>query len=155
MAEEISKVEQAEAIVNRYIGWSAGGAVIPFPVWDLAAVTAVQMKMISDLSALYEVPFTKTLGRASVAGLLGSLAPAAATPVAISLFKLVPVVGPIMAFASGPSFAAAATYGIGKVFTKHFEAGGTLLDFDVESMSGYFEAKYKEATKKPASKSAA
>ena len=38
-----------------------------------------------------------------------------------------------------PGLAFASTYAIGKVFVLHFEAGGTLLDFDPLKMRAHFE----------------
>ena len=43
-----------------------------------------------------------------------------------------------------PVLAGAATYAVGKVFIQHFESGGTFLNFNPESVRGYYEAMFKE-----------
>jgi hypothetical protein len=44
-----------------------------------------------------------------------------------------------------PALALASTVAVGRVFLQHFEAGGTLLDFDPEKMKSYFEAEFNKA----------
>ena len=43
-----------------------------------------------------------------------------------------------------PVIAGASTYALGKVFKKHFEAGGTFLSFDSERMKKYYNEKFGE-----------
>ena len=37
------------------------------------------------------------------------------------------------------------THAIGRTFVRHFEAGGTLLDFDAKKMRTYFKQEYGRA----------
>jgi uncharacterized protein (DUF697 family) len=61
-----------------------------------------------------------------------------------SMFKVLPgfgaVVGGLLAF---PAISGAVTYALGKVFVKHFEEGGTLLDLNVEKMREFFASQYQ------------
>jgi uncharacterized protein (DUF697 family) len=124
----------AAEVVNRYPGWAAAAAIIPVPFLDVAAVAGVQLKMLRELAAIYDVEFSDNIGKSLVAALVGSIVPAGAAPVAamgfVSALKFVPVVGFTLASISMPLLSAAATYGVGKVFIQHFSAGGTLLDFN-------------------------
>jgi hypothetical protein len=43
-----------------------------------------------------------------------------------------------------PVFAGAATYAIGKVFIQHFEAGGTLLDFEPAKVREHFRQQFEK-----------
>ena len=36
------------------------------------------------------------------------------------------------------------TYALGKVFTQHFESGGTLLDFDPDKMREYYQGQLEQ-----------
>jgi hypothetical protein len=38
-----------------------------------------------------------------------------------------------------PGVAGAATYAVGKVFIQHFESGGTLLNFNPDSVRDYYK----------------
>ena len=60
-----------------------------------------------------------------------------------SALKLVPVLG-IFCFVAMPTFNAAITYAVGKVFIQHFELGGTFLDFDPKKVRAYFEDQFRE-----------
>ena len=44
-----------------------------------------------------------------------------------------------------PTFAAASTFALGRVFTKHFESGGTFLDFDLKKGKADYDAELEKA----------
>lgn len=143
-----SKGQRAERIIRDNIAWSCAAGLIPVPLFDIAAITAAQLKLVRELSELYGVPFQDHLGRNVVASLVGSVGSAAVgRGIFCSLLKAVPVVGSIGGLISVPIVAGAATYALGKVFVEHFESGGTLLDFKPEPMREFFEASFKEGQK--------
>ena len=136
---------QASKIITKYLGWSAGAAFIPVPGFDLAAVTAVQIKMIADIAKVYDVPFKKDATKTIIGSLLATILPSGLAQGASSLVKIVPGIGTILGMATAPAFAAASTYAIGKVFTQHFESGGNLITFDTTAAREYFKAEYETA----------
>ena len=129
-----ARSQEASKLVDRYLVWSGAAGLIPFPLADVAAVGGVQLHMLKRLSEIYGVPFSENRGKSLIASLAGSVLPAStATTTAMgvsSALKFLPGVGTVVAVFTMPAFAAGATYVIGKVFIKHFESGGTLLDFD-------------------------
>lgn len=137
----VPKEEYARKIIRDHALWSGGAALIPVPFLDMAAVTAFQVKMVKRLCEHYGMEFSGQRSKALIASLLGGLY---AGLIAGSLIKAVPVVG--MAGAAAPAVAAAGglTYAVGMVFMQHFEAGGTLLDFDPSKVRGYFIKQYEE-----------
>ena len=160
-AEEIvtSRQHDASRTVRTYMAWSAGAGFIPVPWADLAAVSLVQIKMVADLAKLYEVPFSRNIVKTLIASLLGSLVPITLARSASSLVKSVPGVGSILGMLTAPVFATASTYAVGRVFIQHFEAGGTLLNFDPEAMREHFRQEFEaggddasggKSSKKPA-----
>ncbi|WP_372365335.1 YcjF family protein [Candidatus Uabimicrobium sp. HlEnr_7] len=136
--EKDERLEQAMEIVHRNMAWAAGGGLIVVPFLDIAAVTSVQLKMIKELSNLYEIPFSKKLGRSLIASILGGAGSSALAYGKVgaiatgSLMKVVPVVGTVFGAATMSVFSTGITYGVGKVFIKHFADGGNLEDLDVE-----------------------
>lgn len=143
-----SKSLAADGIIRKYIGWSCAGGLLPVPLLDIAAITATQIQMVRELSALYGVPFQDHRGRSIIASLLGGVGAAAAgRGVFCSVLKAVPVIGTLGGLISVPIVAGSATYALGKIFVEHFEQGGTLLDFDPAPMRGYFEDRLKEGQK--------
>src|SRR4051794_20211907 len=109
----------ANQIVDKYVRWAAGAGLIPIPLVDIASVTGIQLKMLSDLSGLYGVPFAKNRGKSVLGSLLGSIVPTnMAYGTVGSLLKAVPVIGTVLGVLTMPAFAGASTYAVGKVFVQ-------------------------------------
>jgi uncharacterized protein (DUF697 family) len=141
----LSNLDSANDLVKKWMWWTMGAGLIPVPFVDLAAVTGVQLKMLSDLSKLYEVKFSENRGKAIIGALLGSIVPNSLAGGGVgSLLKMVPLVGPILGGISMSLFSGAATYAIGKSFIQHFESGGTFLDFDPVTVKDYFNKQFEE-----------
>jgi uncharacterized protein (DUF697 family) len=140
-----SKEAQADQIITKNLLWGAGAGILPIPLFDVVAIAAVQIKMLKELSDLYEVPFRESAVKNIIAALLAGLgAPTLSAMVTISAFKFVPLLGPTLALLSSPGFAVAFTYAVGKVFTQHFASGGTFLDFDPKKVKAYFARQFEE-----------
>jgi uncharacterized protein (DUF697 family) len=136
-----SKRADAERIVRRYMIWSAGTALIPLPLVDMVAVTAIELALVKKLSDHYNIGFSSQRGKALIVSLIGGVHAGLFTG---SFLKMVPVIGFGGAVIPIAALAGALTYAVGKVFIHHFEAGGTLLDFDPSKLEKYFEQKLKE-----------
>jgi uncharacterized protein (DUF697 family) len=143
------RIEKANALIRRYSYWSAGFGLIPLPVVDLAIITGTQIKMVRDLSLLYGREFSEDRVRAAIGSLVGAALPIAVGAGTVSALKTVPVLGQIAGTLALPALALASTVAVGRVFVQHFEAGGTLLDFDPEKMKAYFEAEFNKAKNAP------
>ncbi|HOY65262.1 MAG TPA: DUF697 domain-containing protein [Candidatus Ozemobacteraceae bacterium] len=143
-----TKEAKAMQIVRRYIWWSMGAGLIPIPLLDLATVTGVQMKMISEISKVYEIEFHESRGKALFGSLIGSVVPASLSFGTISpILKAIPVVGAVIGAPSMVLFSGATAYALGKVFIQHFEAGGTFLDLEPEKVREYFRKQFDEGQK--------
>lgn len=139
-----TRLVRAGSIVNRNMLWAAGGGLIPVPVADFIAITAVQMKMLKELSDLYGVKFTEGLAKKSVGALLSGIGGAGlGGVVGFSLAKLLPGLGTLFGVATIPAFASGFTYATGKVFVMHFESGGTFLDFDPAAVREHFQREFE------------
>lgn len=146
-----SKATAAMGIVKRNMIWSAGVGFLPIPLVELVAITAVQVKLIKELSDHYDVPFSADLARSSVVSLLSSLGGMAISKVlAASLLRVVPVLGQVAAAVTLPVVSAGVSYAIGRVFISHFEMGGTLLDFDPEAVRDHFKSEFQDGVKQAA-----
>ena len=148
-AEQVTSIEEKNALaekrVQQYVIGSMAIGVVPFPLVDLAALTALQLKMLHSLANVYEVEFKADLGKSAIASLVGGVAPvAAAAPVAASLSKFIPVVGQTVSIGTLVVLNGASTYAIGKVFDQHFASGGTFLTFNPESVREYFAEQYEK-----------
>jgi uncharacterized protein (DUF697 family) len=134
--------------VKRYMWWSMGAGLVPVPLLDLAAVSGVQLKMLAEISRIYDVPFQKSRVKAVIGSLIGSVVPGAVSYGAFSsLCKTLPVVGTTAGTATMVLFSGASAWALGKVFIQHFESGGTFLDFKPEEVKEYFKAQFEEGRK--------
>ncbi|MBE9562477.1 MAG: DUF697 domain-containing protein [Proteobacteria bacterium] len=149
---ENDKLINSNEMIKKYMVMSMGAGLIPIPVIDIVALTGIQLKMLNNLTEIYQVPFSKNASKSIIGSLVGGLAPTyAAAGIGGSLAKLIPVSGTITGMMTMSSFSGASTYAIGQVFIQHFESGGTLLDFDIDKMQEYFMTAFKqgkEQTKK-------
>jgi uncharacterized protein (DUF697 family) len=135
----------AETIIRNHVLWSMGASfMIPIPIADIFAVGALQLDMIRQLCRVYNVNFAETQGKAVVSALTSStLAKAGAR----SLIKIIPGVGQLVGGVATSIFNGASTYALGEVFKKHFESGGTILDFDVERLRKFYHEKFEKGKK--------
>lgn len=135
----------AEGEIKSYTAMTVAASVVPIPLFDIAAVAAIQIRMIQKLSQLYGQPFSDHTVRNIITGLAGgTLGYGAGATVAISLFKMVPGIGWAVGAASLPLVAGATTYAIGRVFLKHFEDGGTMLDLNLDKMRAYYDEQFRK-----------
>lgn len=133
--------KHAETIIRNHVIWSLGAGFIPVVAADVLAVSALQLDMIRQLCRVYDVNFSETQGKAIVTSLTSStIARLSATSVA----KLIPVVGSVIGGVTNSVFAGASTYALGEVFKKHFESGGTILDFDPERLRKMYREKFEK-----------
>ena len=141
-----SHLEKADLIVKKYMNWSFVGGLIPIPLVDVAAVSGIQAKMIYDLSELYHVEFKTQAAQSAIAALLGSVVPGVVASTAMGAgLKFIPVIGTTLGVIAMPGLSLASTYAIGRIFTTHFETGGTLLDFDAAKVREHFRAEFEAA----------
>lgn len=135
---------QADALIRRHTVYSMAAGLVPLPLVDIAAVTGVQVKMLGDLCEAYGQNFDAERTRSVIASLLSTISGLnLGRGVVGSVVKAIPVVGTIGGMAAVPVMAGGTTYALGRVFSAHFESGGTLLTFDVSKMKDEFKRQLK------------
>jgi len=140
-----ARLAKAEEITRHNVLWALGAGVLPIPVFDILAITGIELKMLKEFSNLYGVKFTEGAAKKLVVSLLSSLGSVGLGLIGGSLLKLIPTVGTALGVASVPVVAATATHALGKVFIMHFESGGTFLDFNPQAMRQYFHQEFEKA----------
>ena len=136
--------EAANIIIRNHMVWSMGAGFIPVPIADFFAVGAIQLDMIRQLCKLYDEDFKEKQGKAIVSALTGSgLARLGARAI-----KFIPGVGSVLGGITLTVLSGASTYALGEVFKKHFETGGTFLDFDVERLKKYYDEMFEKGKAK-------
>ena len=136
----------AQNIVEKHVWWAAGAGLVPIPFLDMAAITAIDMKMLRELSAAYEVEFLEDRCKALVASLTGGVGSGllAYSSRIGTVIKAIPFIGQTIGALTMPIFGGAVTYAVGKVFIQHFATGGTMLDLEPEKVRHFFGEQYEK-----------
>lgn len=136
------KDAHADTVIRNHVLWSMGASyVIPLPVADVFAVSALQLDMIRQLTRVYGLDFAESQGKAIVSSLTTSTMARAG---ARSLIKLIPGLGTVVGGITVAAVNGASTYALGQVFKKHFSTGGTILDFDVERLKKMYQEQFEK-----------
>lgn len=135
---------KADIIIRNHVLMAAGGGLIPIPFVDIAAVTAVQLDLLHELCKLYGLNFSRSSSRSLVTALTSSVL----ARLGASAIKIIPGVGSILGGLSSAILSGGATYAVGEVFTNHFEAGGTIEDFDPLSYRDAYDQFFEEGKQK-------
>jgi uncharacterized protein (DUF697 family) len=141
---------KAELIIKNHMMATGAASLVPVPLADMAAITAVQLRMIKSLAELYGKSFSEAPVRNTISALAGGVfGYSAGVTTAVSLAKFIPGAGMLFGMMTMPVVAGSTTYAIGHVFKRHFEEGGSIVNVSVDNMRGYFKEQL-EAGKKVA-----
>jgi uncharacterized protein (DUF697 family) len=132
--------------VRPNVMWAMGAGVVPLPVVDVLAISAVQLKMLKQLGDHYGVTFREHRVKSIVGALIGGLGSYGLGSLAVmSVMKIVPFAGQALGSVAVPIAGGALTHALGQVFVQHFESGGTFLDFDPVAMREHFRREFESA----------
>lgn len=112
----------ARRIVDRHKNYAAMGGLVPLPAANIASVTAVNLRMVKQLSELYGVPFQRDRTRALIIALIAGAVPTGAGLAASSTLMWIVPGGLVWGLGAAALTAGALTRGIGLVFVDSFEA---------------------------------
>jgi uncharacterized protein (DUF697 family) len=116
----------ARRIVERHRTYAAVGGLVPVPVANIASVTAINLRMVQQLSALYQVPFQRDRARAAIVSLIGGAAPSGFGMATSSALMWIIPGGMFVGLGVSALSAGALTRAIGQVFAESFENGARL-----------------------------
>lgn len=142
-----SRKSAADKLIYNHTLGAMGIGLIPLPLIDIGALTALQIRLICKLSQLYGQSFSHDKAKNIIGALIGSLTSVSlAVPVG-SLIKFIPIVGHTVSVLVMPASGGASTYALGKVFVQHYESGGTFLSFDPAAVKAHFAELLREGRK--------
>lgn len=129
-----------DSIIREKMMVTLGAGLIPIPMVDILAVSAVQVAMVRQISRAFGIDYKESDGKALITALTG----ASLARIGGSLAKTIPGIGTFFGGVTTSILSAASTYAVGEVFKKHFETGGTFLDFDLASLKKYYDEKFEK-----------
>jgi uncharacterized protein (DUF697 family) len=112
----------ARKIVERHKMYAAMGGLFPLPIVNIAGVTAINVRMVKQLSELYAVPFQRDRARATIIGLIGGAVPTGVGAAAASTLIFIAPGAGLVGLGVSAITAGALTRGIGLVFIESFES---------------------------------
>jgi uncharacterized protein (DUF697 family) len=127
--EAARRRRKAVAIVERHANMSVVGGVLPVPILNAAAITAILVRMVRQLSNLYGVPFQRNRAHALVIGLMGGVMPTGLASAASSALVYVMPGANVIGLVVSSVTAGTCARSLGRLFIYHFESGATLVDF--------------------------
>jgi uncharacterized protein (DUF697 family) len=111
----------ARKIIERHRTYAAVGGLLPLAVVNIASVTAVNLRMVRQLSELYQVPFQRDRARAAIVSLIGGAAPSGFGLATSSTLMWIVPGGVLVGLGISALAAGALTRAIGQVFVEGFE----------------------------------
>jgi uncharacterized protein (DUF697 family) len=139
--------KNADAILKRHVYWAVGAGLIPLPVVDIAAVTAIQLDMLKQICTFYKIDYSEESGKAWISALVTSTMSSLVARAGASAVKFVPLIGSMVGAATMAVLSGASTYALGKAFINHFENGGTFKNLNKEKVKKIYEEQVKEGKK--------
>ncbi|MEB4591263.1 DUF697 domain-containing protein [Candidatus Thiothrix sp. Deng01] len=136
--------QQAWGIVRKHMAVGMTLSLAPIPILDVAALTGAQLNMLDNLSAHYGVDFNKERGKSLVVAMLCGSLPTTALMALSSISKAIPGIGSIGGNLGLSAVAGGVIFAVGKVFIRHFEAGGSLENFDGKQAQAEFQQALRE-----------
>lgn len=130
----------AEELVRDQLKWAVAIALVPVPLVDVAALTALQLQLIRRLAKYYQVPYSEQQGRA----LLHAAAAATVATAGAGAVKAIPVLGTVVGGLTMAALAGGSTYAVGQVCIEHFEKGGTLEDLAPDAALAYYQKAFQK-----------
>ncbi|MBJ6609848.1 MAG: DUF697 domain-containing protein [Candidatus Thiothrix moscowensis] len=118
--------------------------ILPAPVFDIAALSGVQLNLLRSLCRHYGVSFDEQLSKGILNSLISGSLPVLTVLGLSSVAKLIPGIGTVGGGISMTVLAGATIYATGQVFIRHFEAGGSLQDFDGKHWQAFFKQQFEE-----------
>ncbi|MBP7562293.1 MAG: DUF697 domain-containing protein [Candidatus Cloacimonetes bacterium] len=130
--------EKSNACIRNHTGFAMAAAVIPVPVADIGAITAVEIDMMRALTKIYGLNWSENIGKQALGIASAAMA---GTGIWGSLIKFMPGVGSIVGGMIQMSVAGTVCYALGKTYQLHLETGGEVFNPEV------FATKMKEYIK--------
>jgi uncharacterized protein (DUF697 family) len=130
-------------LIKEHVVWSVGAGIVPVPIVDFVAVTAIQIDLIRQLCTLYGVSYDEGTGKVWVGALTGG----ALARIGASAIKAIPGIGSILGGLSMSVASGASTYAVGQVVKKHLDAGGTMSNLNVDAAKRDYESELEKGKK--------
>ncbi|MEN8118873.1 MAG: DUF697 domain-containing protein [Bacteroidota bacterium] len=143
----VDKEKNIDDILKSHVYWAVGAGLIPVPIVDIAAVTAIQLDMLKQICSFYDINYSEEKGKTWISAIASSTMSSIVARIGASAVKSIPFIGTVVGATSMAVISGASTYALGKVFIKHFESGGTFDNLNKEKIKEFYNENLKEGKK--------
>jgi len=146
--DALRRVKRAEDIIRKFVLLSLGAGAIPVPIFDIVASIGLQLKLIQELSDLYDMDHRDDLARNAIGTLMTTTAGlmlGSHINIGASMAKFLPGIGTKIGIVKTAVFFGASTHISGKILIMHFESGGTLLDLNPPAMREHLRKEFSNS----------
>jgi uncharacterized protein (DUF697 family) len=137
---QLRKRQEADKVVRKHVLYALGAGLVPIPLIDIAAVTAVQIDMLRQIATVYGANYDASKGKAFASALAGSTF----ARIGASVVKALPGIGTVVGGVSMSVLSGASTYAVGTVAIGVFESGGDLIDANLDSAKKAYIQQFEE-----------
>ena len=128
--ENAERSAEVEKTIRSYVCAVAGLGVVPIPVFNLAAVSAVNLLLVRKLTLLYGLDFDEGTARRLISSFIG----AGISESLVSTLRFIPIIGLPLSLGARPALNAMSTYALAQAFVIHFERGGCFINANIEAL---------------------
>ncbi len=136
----MTKEEQIDKIINNHVLYSMGLGIIPIPLVDIAAITATQLDMLSQIGNVHGKNFSDISGKSFIASTAG----ATVARIGASFLKAIPGIGSIIGGVSMSIMSGASTYALGQVSHRFFRDGLDIEDIDADLAKSIYKEEFEK-----------
>lgn len=144
-----NKNDQADSIIRRYALFGTATALIPTFGLDVAALTAIQVRMIKELADVYEYDVNDQMIRMSITTGVTSLAGRLVTGVATSLTRAFSPLKFIIGGATQAALCGFLTAEVGKIYQARLANGQNPADVTVSEIVNHVVSMVQEGKWNP------
>ncbi len=148
VAAAMPSQQEIDAIIRKRTHAALAIGLVPVPLIDLAALSALQTEMLYRLSVAYNLPFSQEWAKKTVGLVTATVLPGMFTPSLRNLARYIPVIGFGLGVVSMSLASAGATYALGHAFARHFASGGTFLTCDLAKIKEEVKSTYAGSVEK-------
>ena len=143
------KEQQADAIIRRYALYGTAAGIIPSFGLDVAALTAIQVKMIRDLAELYEYDVNDQMIRMTITTGVTALGGRLLTGIAASITRAFSPLKFLIGGATQAALSGFTTAEIGKIYQARLSSGQNPADITVSEIVNHIVQQVQEGKWNP------
>ena len=144
-----NKQEQADSTIKRYALYGTATGLIPSFGLDVAALTAIQVKMIKELANIYEYNIDDQMIRMTITTGVTSLGSRLVTGVLTSITKAFSPLKFLIGGATQAALSGFMTAEIGKIYQARLSSGQNPADITVSEIVNHIVAQIQEGKWNP------